>query len=126
MHRLPYLLFLSLPLFALSLKLLYLRNKKVLYAGHAIYSIHHYIFSFIILLLLMVFDTLEKTTWKGFGVITALLIVLWPVHLLLSMKKFYGQGWWKTIGKMILLNLMGLVTILVLFALFVLFSIFQL
>ncbi len=50
LHKMPYLLFVSLPLFAFILKLLYIRRKQFLYADHGIFSIHHYIFSFILLL----------------------------------------------------------------------------
>ena len=127
LHKLPYLLFVSLPLFALLLKLLYIRSKKVLYAGHTIFSIHQYIFSFILIFFIMIFDLLQKSTGFGaFGIISALLMIVWPVHLYISMKKFYGQGWLKTILKMILLNLFGLVIIVVLFIVFILFSVFQL
>jgi hypothetical protein len=127
LHKLPYLLFVSLPLFALVLKLLYIRNKKILYAGHSIFSIHQYIFSFILILLIMILDTLGKL--KGFsflGVIALVLMFVWPLHLLLSMKHFYKQGWWLTIAKMIVLNIFGLIIIMALFVAFTLFSIFQL
>jgi hypothetical protein len=126
-HKFPYLLFFSLPLFALVLKLLYLRNKKVLYAGHAIFSIHQYIFSFILILTIMIFDELKKPTGFSFlGVIGIILMAVWPLHLLLSMKHFYRQGWFVTILKMIALNIFGLVIIFALFIAFTLFSIFQL
>jgi hypothetical protein len=127
LHKLPYLLFVSLPLFALILKLLYLRNKKFLYAAHSIFSIHQYIFSFILLLFMLIFDKLEKSTGLSvWGILNILLMLLWPIHLLLSMRRFYKQGWLVTIGKMILLSLLGLITVLVLFIAFVLFSVFQL
>jgi hypothetical protein len=75
----------------------------------------------------MIFDLLQKSTgFSAFGLISSLLMLAWPVHLFISMKKFYGQGWFKTIIKMILLNLFGLVIIMVLFIAFILFSAFQL
>ena len=50
LHKLPYLLFVSLPFFALILKLLYIRRRKQFYyADHGIFSVHHYILSFILL-----------------------------------------------------------------------------
>lgn len=125
-HRFPYLLFFSLPLFALMLKLLYLTSKRYLYAGHAIFSIHQYIFSFILILLIMIFDELGKSTWSSFGIIAFLLMLVWPVHLFLSMKNFYKQGWLLTLLKMILLNILGAIIILVLLVAFILFSVFQL
>jgi hypothetical protein len=126
LHRLPYLLFISLPLFALILKLLYWRNKKYLFAGHSIFAIHQYIFSFILILLIMIFDNLGKSTWSFFDIIAFLLMLLWPLHMLLSMKHFYRQGWLVTIGKMIVLNILGFIIIFILFMAFILFSVFQL
>jgi hypothetical protein len=127
LHKLPYLLFVSLPVFALILKLLYIKNKKILYAGHSIFSIHHYIFSFILLLFMLITDTLEKSTGMSFwGILSIILMLIWPIHLLLSMRRFYKQGWIKTILKLIALNFLGLITIVVLFVAFVLFSVFQL
>jgi hypothetical protein len=127
LHKQPYLLFVSLPLFALVLKMLYWRNKKILYAGHSIFSIHQYIFSFILILFIMIFDSLKKSTGVSFfGYIGIILMVVWPVHLLLSLKHFYKQGWLLTFFKMILLNILGLIIILSLFVAFILFSIFQL
>lgn len=127
LHRLPYLLFVSLPLFALVLKLLYFTSKKFLYAAHSIFSIHQYIFSFILILLIMVLDTWGKSPgWSFLGVIALLLMLLWPIHLLLSMKNFYKQGWLLTFLKMIALNFLGLITIIILLVAFILFSVFQL
>lgn len=126
LHRMPYLLFFSLPLFAWVLKLLYLRSKKFLYAGHAIFSIHQYIFSFILILLIMIFDTLGKSAWSFFDFIAFLLMLAWPVHLFLSMRRFYRQGWFVTFTKMIVLNLLGLIILITLFIAFILFSVFQL
>src|SRR5262245_30913541 len=52
LHSFPYLLFVSLPLYALFLKLLYIRHKKEYYfADHGVFLIHLYIFTFLFLLL---------------------------------------------------------------------------
>ena len=50
MHTFPYLLFFSLPLYALFLKLLYVRRKQFYYADHALFLIYLYIFTFLFLL----------------------------------------------------------------------------
>lgn len=127
LHKLPYLLFLSLPLFALILKGLYFRRKHILYAGHGIFTIHHYIFSFLLLLLMMIWSSLyDSTGWGVWNILLTICIIIWPLHLLLSMRRFYKQSWIKTFFKMILLNIAGSITILILFALFVLLSVFQL
>ena len=123
MHKLPYLLFVSLPVFALLLKLLYVRRKNFFYSDHAIFTLYHYIFSFILLLLFFGFDALEKWLhWKIFAWIITALTFSWPLYLLLGMKEFYGQEWGRTLGKFLLVNLLGFVTLIVLFLIFLLLS----
>ena len=127
MHRLPYVLFLSLPFFALILKLLYIRRKNFFYSDHAVFTLYHYIFSFILLLIYFLIAELQE--WTGFGVfnfIAALLLFSGGVHLLVAMKRFYGQTKLKTFGKFILLNIMGLFVISLLMLGLIIFSVFQL
>ena len=50
LHHFPKVFFISLPLFALILKLLYIRRKQYYYADHWIFTIHLYIFSYIFFL----------------------------------------------------------------------------
>ena len=127
LHKLPYLLFISLPLFALFLKLLYIRQKEFFYFDHGIFSIHQYIFSFILLLIVFSFQELYDWLHAGvFNIIAVLLFLSGGFYLYKAMRKFYGQRRAKTIIKFILLNIMGLIGMLVLFAFFLLFSIFQL
>lgn len=125
-HRLPYLLFLSLPFFALILKLLYVRRKNFYYSDHATFTLYHYVFSFILLLFIFGVDSLKS--WLGWGwlsyLITALLLY-WPVYLFLEMRRFYLQGAGKTLAKFLLLNFLGVVVLLVLFILFMIISILQ-
>lgn len=126
-HKLPYLLFISLPLFALFLKLLYIRKKEFFYFDHGIFSIHHYIFSFILLLFVFGFQKLYDWLHAGvLNIIAFLLFLSGGFYLYKAMRKFYGQRRAKTIIKFILLNIMGIISLLILFAVFVLFSIFQL
>lgn len=127
LHKLPYLLFVSLPFFALVLKLLYQRRKQFFYSDHAVFTLYHYIFSF--MLLLLVFGAVALKSRTGSGLFTFLLTVLlfsWPVYLYIEMKRFYGQGSAKTLGKFLLLNLAGFFILILLFVVFFLFSIFQL
>lgn len=127
LHQLPYLLFVSLPFFALILKLLYIRRKEFYYTDHGIFSIHHYIISFILLLLIFLWDYLSDTSgWAIWGVLTFITIITWPVYLLLAMKRFYQQKWFKTFLKFILLNIMGMIMAILLLVIFFLFSVFQL
>lgn len=127
LHRLPYMLFLSLPFFALILKLLYIRRKNFYYSDHAIFTIYHYIFSFILLLLVFGITALmSKLGWGFLSFLVIVLLIAWPLYLLLEMKNFYRQKWSKTIGKFLLLNLLGAILLILLFLVFLFFSIFEL
>jgi len=128
LHQLPYMLFVSLPFFALILKLLYLRRRKEFYyADHGIFSVHHYILSFILLLLIFLWDKMQDVTgWGIWNWLIFFTLMAWPVYLFLAMKRFYRQNGFKTFLKFLLLNSMGLVLLSVLFVFFILFSIFQL
>lgn len=126
-HWFPYILFVSLPLFAWLLKLLYIRRKRFYYSDHAVFTLYHYIFTFILLLLLFGFGALEdRTGWTVFNTLNTLLLLLWPVYLLLSMKRFYSQGWGRTIVKFILLNFLGQFMLFTIFTLFIVLFILQL
>jgi hypothetical protein len=126
LHKLPYLLFVSLPLFALILKLLYIRRKQFYYADHAIFSIHHYIFSFILLLFIFLFDEIRNGLhWEWLKYISAGLFILWPVYLFMALYNFYGQRRFKTFVKFVLLNLLGFISLTLLFVIFILLSAFQ-
>jgi hypothetical protein len=126
-HSFPYMLFVSLPLYALFLKLFYLRRKQFYYADHGLFLIHLYIFTFIVLLLFFGVDTLKNyahLAWLDFA--EAGLIIFGLIYALLAMKFFYKQGWIKTILKFILFNIVCVFALLILFVVFFAFSAFLL
>jgi len=127
-HQFPKLLFVSLPIFALILRLLYIRRRKQFYyVDHGIFSIHLYIFSFIVLLVAMGIAWLSGIT--GYDSINILQAPLWLYSIYYNykaMRNFYGQGTGKTIVKFILLNMLAFISILFLFAVFFIFAAFQL
>lgn len=125
LHKLPVLLFVSLPVFALLLKLLYLRRKKYYYADHGIFSIYHYIFSFFLFLVVFGLDKInDYFDWWGLELLTVLIFLSGGVYLFLAMRRFYGQGFFKTLIKFILLNIGALLSLIVLFLAFLLFSVY--
>lgn len=102
-QNMPIMMFLLLPLFALILKLLYIRQKH-LYVNHLIHGIHLHAFAFLLFTitllahLLINFDDL-LILW-----IIVLLQFLIHIYALLSLKKVYQQGLLKSIFKLFILS----------------------
>lgn len=128
LHSMPYMLFASLPLFALILKLLYVRKRKEFYyADHGIFSIHHYVFSFILLLICIFLGAIEnKTDWAIWTILIFVAMLAWPFHTYKAMRRFYKQGRGKTFIKFCLLNLLGFIMIALLMAIFGLIAVIKL
>jgi Protein of unknown function (DUF3667) len=115
-HNFPKMLFISLPIFALLLKLLYVRRKQFYYVDHGIFTVHLYIFSF--LLLLVYFGIVELQSDTGWHWLRWLLlpIFIYPfLYFYKSMRRFYGQGRGKTILKYILLFMLSFFVMLLIF-----------
>jgi len=108
LHNIPKMLFFLLPIFALLLKLLYIRRKQFYYVDHAILSLHY--FSFIFLMLILCNFILDKIF--GTSIFSSLAVVWMMLYLLLAMKRIYRQGWVKTIVKYMALGLFFLITVL--------------
>lgn len=127
LHKLPYMLFVSLPLFALILKLLYIRRKQFYYADHGVFTIHLYIFSFILLLIVFTMSELRDLThWNFMGWIIGVLILGLFFYLYRAMKVFYGQRWHKTLIKFLLTAIFSLLMMVILLAIFFFFSAYAL
>lgn len=125
-HSFPYLLFISLPLYALYLKILYLRKKEFYYADHGVFLIHLYIFSFLVFLLGIAFYKLQN--YAGFGWVKYLLFILagygvW--YAFTAMRRFYYQTAGKTLFKFLLFNILAVISLVALFSLFFIISIFR-
>jgi hypothetical protein len=127
LHRLPYLLFVSLPFFALLLKLLYIRRHKVyFYSDHLIFTLYHYIFSFFLLLLVLLSTKAgDRTGWDIFSWINFILIVYANYYLYKGLRVFYEQSRGKTLVKFVLLNLLAFFMAALLFVIFLLVSAIQ-
>ncbi len=91
----PKMMFFLLPLFAMTLKLLYLRTKR-LYVEHLVFLLHVHAFAFLFLTPLL----MAPLVWRG---LFAGLVL--PVYFVLAMRAVYKQGWPKTLTKFVLLNL---------------------
>ena len=126
MHNVPQMLFISLPILALILKLLYIRRKQFYYVSHGIFAIHLYIFVFISLLVIFTVSRIKsEVNWSIFGFLTAILILGLFVYEYLALKNFYRQGWIKTFFKFLLLDILFLIVLTLLFVIFIFFSFFN-
>lgn len=123
LHRIPYLLFVSLPLFALILKLVYIRRKQFYYADHGVFTIHLYIFTFICLMVIMGLDRLDDLFNRDlFTWINAILFLGLFVYLYKAMRRFYGQGRGKTFVKFLIVSMLSIIMMVILFVAFAIFS----
>ena len=126
MHHIAQLLFVSLPIFAFFLQLLYTRKKNFYYADHAIFAIHLYIFSFIMLMVYFGIQLLEtKTGWAWLSAFTTLTALLAITYYFIAMKNFYQQGVFRTIVKFTLLTFLSIMMMVALFLGFGLFSLWE-
>lgn len=107
LHNIPKMLFFLLPVFALLLKLLYIRRKEFYYVDHAILSLHY--FSLIFLLLIFSKYLLDKIF--STSIFSNMAVIWMMLYLLLAMKKLYKQSWKKTILKYLALGFLFLITV---------------
>lgn len=112
---LPQTMFVILPLFSAWVGVFYLLSKRY-YIEHLLLQVHNHAFLFLSLVVLylitLIRSPLATASFFGHGVLDSVLlwtgtaIWLWlPVYVLLSMKRFYGQGWAMTLTKGVLLGL---------------------
>ena len=121
---LPKMLFVSLPITAWILLLLYIRRKRWWYTEHAILTIHLYCAIFIILLLQLFFSTIftslqmsAASEWSD-----SIINIGIPLYLFFTLYRFYQQSIGKTFLKMILFLLLQTISFSLLFILFGLIS----
>ena len=116
---LPQTMFVMLPLFSAWVALFYLFARRY-YIEHLLLQVHNHAFLFLSLvgvyLIALARDLLGEASFPGHGVLGGLLfwiavaIWLWiPVYVLISMKRFYGQGWMLTVFKYLALSVSYLI-----------------
>lgn len=87
--------FLLLPIFALILKLVYIRRKQN-YMRHLVFSIHIHSFVFFVLSVVV---GLYMVFTGDIKIFTTLLVLSIPVYFMIALKKFYGQSFGKVFLK---------------------------
>ncbi|MEQ5792602.1 DUF3667 domain-containing protein [Muricauda sp. NFXS6] len=95
--KLPFIIFFFLPVFTIFISLVYIRNNHT-YTDHLIFSFHNQSLLFILLILSLTVDTIFDTSSSG------IFLLIFGFYLYKAMRKFYGQGRFKTIVKYIFLN----------------------
>jgi hypothetical protein len=126
MHSFPYLLFISLPLYAAVLKFLYIRRKQFYYVDHALFLIYLYIFTFLFLLIYFGMMELKKSFdhWS-IGLVMFVLMLYGIYYAYKAMRKFYGQTRLKTVLKFILLNIFAFTIVTFLFLIFFVYALLR-
>jgi hypothetical protein len=113
LQNVPLMMFLLIPLFALILKLFYVR-RKVLYIRHMVHAIHLHSFAYLIygISIIFMFWVVGENASTFLG-ISAFLWV--SVYSYISFRKVYKQGWFKTLVKFLLTGVVYLFLIWVFF-----------
>lgn len=90
LNNLPKLVFLLLPMFALILKLVYVRSK-IYYINHLVFALHIHTVFFIFALL--------PLFWTEWYTIALTAVLIWAYYYR-ALMNVYRQGWFKTFIKM--------------------------
>ena len=127
LNRLPQVLFITLPLLALILKLVFIRRKHYWYIDHLIFVLHIATSFFILLFIQKGLELLASSTdWSLFSLISGLLGLSWFIYYLISFKRFFEKGWPKTLLFFFLTSFLQSIVFMVVFALLLVFAFFNL
>ena len=98
--NLPYMMLCCIPLFALVLKILYVR-RHIFYIDHLIYALHIHTFAYtgIMLIVLATIGLNRVIPGPIAGWIIALLWIAFLVQIFLSIRRVYRQGWFISTFK---------------------------
>ena len=96
--RIPFTLFVFLPIFTLFLSLIYFR-RSFTYMEHLVFVFHTQTVFFLLYLIyhiLNLFVDIESALW--------VFVIIFLIYLYYALRSFYQQGRFKTIVKFIILN----------------------
>ena len=119
MRNFSYSFFFFMPLFALILKILYIRRHQF-YTEHLIFSIHLHTFAF-----LNIFFFLWVDYFQDYFMVTPFIVLTIPIYMLFAIKVVYEQGWGRTFIKSILSFWMYMAVAGIGFTFLTIFSIFS-
>lgn len=101
--NMPIMMFFLLPVFAMILNILYIRRRN-LYIEHLIHALHIHSFTYFIFGLTMIpmFFIADSNIISPLLAFIAIITV--TVYVFKSFRRVYGQGWFKTFVKFILIG----------------------
>jgi len=97
LKNIPIMMLILIPIFALILKLLYIRNQHYLFINHLTHGIHLHSYSYLVYAVGMIF-LYYNPTWE-FWTVFLVCFSIATVYTYFSFMRFYNQGWFKTILK---------------------------
>lgn len=104
-QRIPSLFFFGVPLFALLLKLLYLRSGRY-YIEHLIFSLHLHTWAFLVIMVGNGYLELASLGPAWIGTVLTWFLFAWSAwYALTAFRRVYLQTWPKTVLKLSLLTL---------------------
>ena len=88
------------PCLAILMKLIYFR-RNLYYVEHIIFLFHNHVFLFVLLSILHLCSFFYSAIHDSLYIF----LLLFVIYTYLSMLKYYGQSWWKTLLKLMLVSL---------------------
>ena len=89
LHRMPYTVFVLMPVFAAMCRLVY-RKRHQNYGMHLLFTVHLHAFIFLVFLLCLLPGVNGFAGWA---------VVAIPVYLILALKRVYGGRWWPQVAR---------------------------
>jgi hypothetical protein len=125
-HNFSRMLYISLPLFAFFLWVLYRRNKNHYFVDHLIFSIHLYCAYFIILFAVQLVNLFTHFVFgKVFAIFSFFSLIVQFFYLYKSLRNHFNQSRKKTLLKFFILNILTVFLMAVLMIVFFMFSLFN-
>jgi hypothetical protein len=123
-HNFSKILYLSLPIFAFFLWVLYKSNKSYYFADHMIFSIHLYCAYFIIIFIFTLLEIIVKFFTPSTGILDFIYFVSLLFYFYKAVRNYYGQSRKKTLLKFFVINILNTFSFMFLFVVLILLSLF--
>jgi hypothetical protein len=94
LHRLPYAVFVLMPVFASMCALVY-RRRRQHYGMHLLFTVHLHAFIFAVFLMCLIPGVSAYAAWSAFLILA---------YLIVALKRVYGGRWWPQVARGILLG----------------------